>query len=84
MHNTSNTNRKRGKLLTALCTLVLVVTLLLQTLTTTCLAALNGMGLGNGQILFGSSNGISYLNDEEALAQLKKSFIQSLNQDLVK
>lgn len=84
MQNTSKTTRKKGKLLTALATLVLIVTLLLQSMTMTCLAVFEGLGLGSGPIIFGASNGISYLNHEEALAQLKKSFMQSINEDLVK
>ena len=87
-HNSKNAKGTK-RLLASLTTWLLLVALLVQSLPLTVAAAFMptrkpGISGSNGGVINGISSGIGKLESDEAIAQLKKDLLHTLNQDLVK
>ena len=88
MHNTSTTRHSRMKrLMKPLLTWLLIMAMMIQTLALSCSALVSGISTLIGkpttleELL---SGGIGKFDSDEAIAQLRKDFLGSINQDLLK
>ena len=92
-NNNERKYMRSGRKPTVLVTWVLLLALLIQALSLTCLAAVDEWGspFGGTQnsgkqdlpIISGQANGIGYFGSDEVIAALKKDLLQTLNQDLL-
>ena len=79
---------KKLKKWTSIAAWILVVSLMMQSLSVACFAVpgvgvLPGGSKNDDLILSGPSSGISWLNGDKAMQQLKEDLLKSLNQDLL-
>ena len=87
----NNNERKNMRMGRKLTTWVLLLALLIQALSLSCLAAVDEWGTtGSTQswnpklpVISGQADGIGYFGSDEVIAALKKDLLKSLNQDLV-
>ncbi len=85
MHFNTLTHHKTKRGFTAWAALILVIALLVQSLSICCFAAASALGADSplGGLISGLSGGKKQLVTDEAIAQLKKQLVKSLNKDLV-